>query len=207
MDEINLNGDANSEDSSSDDEVVIEEQETSEEKHVTSEEPFPYSLAVNSSNEESPFNSIDGLVQDWAEWRKSLDSQVDGSNSNPFVTAIPEVPSPPKETETKFASLSTEQSELPNGSSDTSTDNTQEFAAVTSASKEDVEFVGVEVQGTEKAMERALKEGIVGEAGAMKRSTVPNVVDSDSPTENDAANKEFNDSNFWKVDQEVSGLE
>ncbi|KAL0667536.1 hypothetical protein Bca4012_030240 [Brassica carinata] len=30
--------------------------------------------------------------------------------------------------------------------------------------EEDVEFVGVEAQGTEKSMEQALKEGIVGEA-------------------------------------------
>ncbi|VVB09171.1 unnamed protein product [Arabis nemorensis] len=41
--------------------------------------------------------------------------------------------------------------------------------------EEDVEFVGVEPEGTENAMEQALKEGIVGEAGPLKRIIVQKV--------------------------------
>ncbi|CAN7137140.1 unnamed protein product [Brassica rapa subsp. narinosa] len=72
--------------------------------------------------------------------------------------------------------------------------------------EEDVEFVGVEVEGTEKAMEQALKEGIVGEAGPLKRNIVQKVSENESQKENSGV-KEFNDANFWRVDQEVAVLE
>ncbi|CAA7017803.1 unnamed protein product [Microthlaspi erraticum] len=72
--------------------------------------------------------------------------------------------------------------------------------------EEDVEFVGVEPEGTEKAMEQALKEGIVGEAGPLKRSIVQKAPENDNQDENSGV-KEFNDSNFWRVDQEVTVLE
>ncbi|KAI3520522.1 hypothetical protein L1887_09971 [Cichorium endivia] len=64
--------------------------------------------------------------------------------------------------------------------------------------EEDVEFVGVESEGTEKAMDRALEEGIVGEAGPLKKQEVG------EKDENGAELKDFNDSNYWRVDQEVS---
>lgn len=64
--------------------------------------------------------------------------------------------------------------------------------------EEDVEFVGVESEGTEKAMDRALEEGIVGEAGPLKKTEVG------EKDENGAESKDFNDSNYWRVDQEVS---
>ncbi|CAG7907383.1 unnamed protein product [Brassica rapa] len=72
--------------------------------------------------------------------------------------------------------------------------------------EEDVEFVGVEAEGTEKAMEQALKEGIVGEAGPLKRNIVQKVSENESQKENSGV-KEFNDANFWRVDQEVAVLE
>ncbi|KAG2286050.1 hypothetical protein Bca52824_045654 [Brassica carinata] len=72
--------------------------------------------------------------------------------------------------------------------------------------EEDVEFVGVEAEGTEKAMEQALKEGIVGEAGPLKRNMVQKVPGNESQKENSGV-KEFNDANFWRVDQEVAVLE
>ncbi|KAL0723709.1 hypothetical protein Bca4012_038308 [Brassica carinata] len=71
--------------------------------------------------------------------------------------------------------------------------------------EKDVEFVGVvEAEGTEKAMEQAMKEGTVGEAGAMKRKmeTVEN-----HKAEESSGVKEFNDNKYWKVDQEVGVLE
>ncbi|KAJ0260132.1 SIT4 phosphatase-associated family protein [Hirschfeldia incana] len=77
---------------------------------------------------------------------------------------------------------------------------------VKSLFEEDVEFVGVEAEGTEKAMEQALKEGIVGEAGPLKRNMVQKVAGNESQKENSGV-KEFNDANFWRVDQEVAVLE
>lgn len=104
---------------------------------------------------------------------------------------------------------------LPNGSSP-STDSTdgsasseesQRSAAVPSLFEEDVEFVGVELEGTEKAMEQALKEGIVGEAGPLKRNISPKAPEKENPDEGGAGIKEFNDANYWRVDQEVAVLE
>ena len=66
----------------------------------------------------------------------------------------------------------------PVGSSEGSSagsDSSQKSGTVPSLFEEDVEFVGVEPEGTEKAMEQALKEGIVGEAGPLKRNIVPNL--------------------------------
>ncbi|KAJ4903152.1 SIT4 phosphatase-associated family protein [Raphanus sativus] len=73
--------------------------------------------------------------------------------------------------------------------------------------EEDVEFVGVEAEGTEKAMEQALKEGIVGEAGPLKRNVVQKVVPGNESQKENSGVKEFNDANFWRVDQEVAVLE
>eukprot|EP00252_Welwitschia_mirabilis_P007228 TRINITY_DN183_c0_g2_i2.p2 TRINITY_DN183_c0_g2~~TRINITY_DN183_c0_g2_i2.p2 ORF type:complete len:320 (+),score=92.51 TRINITY_DN183_c0_g2_i2:2169-3128(+) len=65
--------------------------------------------------------------------------------------------------------------------------------------KEDVEFVGVEFEGTKKAMEHALKEGIVGEAGAMKRDGgLQSEVAVKANDEN--GDSRFNDNNYWRGD-------
>ncbi|CAI9266258.1 unnamed protein product [Lactuca saligna] len=62
--------------------------------------------------------------------------------------------------------------------------------------EEDVEFVGVELEleGSEKAMDGALKEGIVGEAGPLKKQEVI------PEKEENELKKDFNDSNYWRVD-------
>ena len=83
----------------------------------------------------------------------------------------------------------------------------QRAVAVPSLFEEDVEFVGVELEGTEKAMEQALKEGIVGEAGPLKRNMVSKVPEKESTDEGGPGIKEFNDANYWRVDQEVAVLE
>ncbi|KAF3679971.1 serine/threonine-protein phosphatase 6 regulatory subunit 3 isoform X1 [Capsicum chacoense] len=80
-------------------------------------------------------------------------------------------------------------------------------AAVPPLFEEDIEFVGVELEGTEKAMEHALKEGIVGEASPLKRSLVPKMPEKDSTDEGGSGVKEFNDANYWRVDPEVVVLE
>nr|GEY08022.1 hypothetical protein [Tanacetum cinerariifolium] len=105
-------------------------------------------------------------------------------------------------------SVSTDSPSLPNGSSSdgsVASDSSQKEGALPSLFEEDVEFVGVELDGTEKAMEKALKEGIVGEAGALKRKVTPPSSPSGGEKDNDSEpDKEFNDSNYWRVDQEIS---
>ncbi|XP_076940334.1 uncharacterized protein LOC143609470 isoform X2 [Bidens hawaiensis] len=61
--------------------------------------------------------------------------------------------------------------------------------------------------GSEKAMDQALKEGIVGEAGPLKTQVGPNEPKKENPDQSGSELSEFNDSNYWKVDQEVSVTE
>lgn len=154
----------------------------------------------------------------WEGWGGSSDLQVGGSSLNPFVDHdIPDVnPASHSEAVTSDASSpSSVESTLPNGSSPSmdsndgsmSSDGIQRSTAVPSLFEEDVEFVGVELEGTEKAMEQALKEGIVGEAGPLKRNVIPKVPEKENPDEGGAGMKEFNDANYWRVDQEVAVLE
>ena len=70
-----------------------------------------------------------------------------------------------------------------------------------------MEFVGVELEGTEKAMDQALKEGVVGEAGPLKRNVVSKVPEKENSEEGSPGVKEFNDANYWRVDNEVAVLE
>uniref|UniRef100_M1C960 SIT4 phosphatase-associated family protein n=1 Tax=Solanum tuberosum TaxID=4113 RepID=M1C960_SOLTU len=91
-----------------------------------------------------------------------------------------------------------------NKSSSGSNSSQKAAAPVPSLFEEDVEFVGVELEGTEKAMEHALKEGIVGEAAPLKRSLVPKMPEKDNTDEGGSGVKEFNDANYWRVDQEVT---
>ncbi|KAG7010632.1 Serine/threonine-protein phosphatase 6 regulatory subunit 3 [Cucurbita argyrosperma subsp. argyrosperma] len=160
----------------------------------------------------------DRPLPDWVGWGEASDLQVGGSSLNPFEDndksdindssqielAAPNVNSPTKGEVC-----------LPNGSPTTTgsgdgsegSDQSQKTTAVPSLFEEDVEFVGVELEGTEKAMEQALKEGIVGEAGPLKRSVVPKVPEKENSDENGAGIKEFNDANYWRVDHEVAVLE
>lgn len=72
--------------------------------------------------------------------------------------------------------------------------------------------VGVEPEGTAMAMEKALKEGIVGEAGPI----IPDAVKEPDGLEEDeldpkgkdgAGNPSFNDVNFWRSDYDPSVAE
>ena len=160
----------------------------------------------------------DRPLPDWVGWGEASDLQVGGSSLNPFEDndksdindssqielAAPNVNSP-----TKGEVCLPNGSPTTTGSSDGSegSDQSQKTTAVPSLFEEDVEFVGVELEGTEKAMEQALKEGIVGEAGPLKRSVVPKVPEKENSDENGAGIKEFNDANYWRLDHEVAVLE
>ncbi|XP_073146639.1 uncharacterized protein [Henckelia pumila] len=103
---------------------------------------------------------------------------------------------------------------VPNGSpssassSDGSTkSDSSQKRAVPSLFEEDVEFVGVEPEGTEKAMEQALKEGIVGEAGPLKWNLSPKKSEKENPDDGGTVLNEFNDANYWRVEQELTVLE
>ncbi|XP_057954501.1 uncharacterized protein LOC131148655 isoform X2 [Malania oleifera] len=163
----------------------------------------------------------DRPLPDWVAWGDSTDLQVGGLSVNPFDDhADTEYnSSSPSEAAAIVApsvcSPSNGGPSLSNGSSPSkdssdgsvASDGSQRSAAVPSLFEEDVEFVGVELEGTEKAMEQALKEGIVGEAGPLKRNIIKKVSDKESSDEGGAGMKEFNDANYWRVDQEVAVLE
>ncbi|KAI4368771.1 hypothetical protein MLD38_017286 [Melastoma candidum] len=160
----------------------------------------------------------DGPLPEWVGWGESANPQIVGSSVNPFDDIDESDMNMPngQEAATYVSPPSKEPSILPNGSinsrssegssSSTGSDTSpQRGIAVPSLFEEDVEFVGVELEGTEKAMEQALKEGIVGEAGPLKRKIVPENEESDGVVEEGM--KEFNDANYWRVEPEVSILE
>ncbi|XP_030546141.1 serine/threonine-protein phosphatase 6 regulatory subunit 3 isoform X1 [Rhodamnia argentea] len=229
MDEINLNGAANGGNSSSDDEVVVGEDED-----LTGAKECPNVPSTSNSNlpngsapsapsffrfdmPDSEDIFVDRPLAEWVGWGDSADLQIGGSSVNPFVDhddsddkfssqveVVPDV-SPSSSTEPVLSNGSIAST----GSSDSSggSDTSQKSAAVPSLFEEDVEFVGVELEGTEKAMEQALKEGIVGEAGPLKRNMTPKAPENDKSDEGEEGIKEFNDANYWRVDQEVAVLE
>ncbi|XP_019257086.1 PREDICTED: serine/threonine-protein phosphatase 6 regulatory subunit 3-like isoform X2 [Nicotiana attenuata] len=169
------------------------------------------------SDNDDPFG--DRPMPEWAAWGDASDFQVGRSSVNPFEdpsNSSGHLANSGEATTPLVSSTSGGSGEsLPNGvstspdSSNTSTgsDSSQKAAAVPSLFEEDVEFVGVELEGTEKAMEHALKEGIVGEAAPLKRSTVPKNPEKESTDDGGAGIKEYNDANYWRVDQEVAVLE
>lgn len=159
-------------------------------------------------------------LPDWVGWSGSSDMQIGGSSVNPFVDSEGsnvDLPNNTIDSVTPDGSSPTSGDPmLPNGSPTTTStssegsagsDGSQRSVAVPSLFEDDVEFVGVEIEGTEKAMDQALKEGIVGEAGPLKRAITPKAQDKGNSDEGGAGMKEFNDANYWRVDQEVSVLE
>ncbi|KAG4113635.1 hypothetical protein ERO13_D13G236366v2 [Gossypium hirsutum] len=216
MHEINLNGTTNSNNSSSDDEVVVGEDDEMNENGTSTSNPmngFNNSVSSGELNLQENENLFGG--------RPSPSGlQVVGSSKNPFLDDDnPDVnpPSPIDTVMTDGESLLNGESILPNGSSDSmdssegsmSSDTSQKSPPlVPSLFEEDVEFVGVELEGTEKPMEQALKEGIVGEARPLKRNGsggIP-ILEKEKSDESTGI-KEFNDSNYWRVDHEVTVLE
>ncbi|XP_010510632.1 PREDICTED: serine/threonine-protein phosphatase 6 regulatory subunit 3-like isoform X1 [Camelina sativa] len=184
IEDVNMNENSNANNSSSsDDEVLVGEEE--EDDNLTEK---PKNISPDNLSPSDP-TSID----------EASEMQVTSSSLNPFI----DVPMLDVKTEPV----------IPNGSptstssgSSSSGHKSPSAPAVRALFEEDVEFVGVEPEGTEKAMEQALKEGIVGEAGPLKRNIVHKVPENENKEENSGVT-EFNDSNFWRVDQEVTVLE
>ncbi|KAA8550392.1 hypothetical protein F0562_002076 [Nyssa sinensis] len=155
----------------------------------------------------------DRSLPEWTGWGESSDFKVGGSSLNPFDDQG--ILRNTAEAVALHVSSPSGEESIPNGtstsmdSSDESvgSNSSQRTAAVPSLFEEDVEFVGVELEGTEKAMEQALKEGIVGEAGPLKRNIIPKIPEEENSDEGGAGIKEFNDANYWRVDQEVAVVE
>ncbi|KAJ9698105.1 hypothetical protein PVL29_007281 [Vitis rotundifolia] len=156
----------------------------------------------------------DRPLPEWVGWGESADLQVGGSSLNPFEDENGDTdvtdPIPAEEAVLNVNSSSLGELVLPNGSptatgseGSSGSGSSQRGATVPSLFEEDVEFVGVELEGTEKAMEQALKEGIVGEAGPLKRNIIAKVPEKENSDDGGAGMKEFNDANYWRVDSEV----
>ncbi|CAI9776457.1 unnamed protein product [Fraxinus pennsylvanica] len=159
----------------------------------------------------------DRPIPEWIAWGETSDFHVGGSTANPFVDPNDTSDNPASLVETSTAQISSTSGggSLPNGTSSstdsiddsTKCDSSQKSIALPSLFEEDVEFVGVEPEGTEKAMEQALKEGIVGEAGPLKMNLSPETPEKEDGQDDGAGMKEFNDANYWRVDHEVAVLE
>lgn len=68
-----------------------------------------------------------------------------------------------------------------------------------------VKLVGVEAAGTAKAMEKALKEGIVGEAGPiLPHADAVLDKDDESTVRDGVGNADYNDVNYWRSDYDQS---
>ncbi|KFK32305.1 hypothetical protein AALP_AA6G225000 [Arabis alpina] len=179
IEDMNLDENSNANNSSSsDDEVLVGEED--DDKTEKPENIFANNLSTSIDTSEN--------------YDEQSAMQVSSSSLNPFI----DVP---------MLDVKTEQV-IPNGSatSGNRSPGQKSPTAVRALFEEDVEFVGVEPEGTEKAMEQALKEGIVGEAGPLKRNILQKVPENENQEENSGV-KEFNDANFWRVDQEVTVLE
>ncbi|KAK6121667.1 hypothetical protein DH2020_044594 [Rehmannia glutinosa] len=179
--------------------------------------PIPQNDTTDASNDlgffrfetpetDDPFG--DRPIPEWVAWGEASDVQLGGSSVNPFEDQNNITENPVHSVEADDVTVANGVSS-PTDSSDGSgkSDSSQKSVAVPSLFEEDVEFVGVELEGTEKAMEQALKEGIVGEAGPLKRNLVPKKPEKEDPNDGGAGMKEFNDANYWRVDQEVAVLE
>ncbi|KAL8496636.1 hypothetical protein ACS0TY_020358 [Phlomoides rotata] len=233
-DDLKLNGTSNGGNSSDDDEVVIgEDDELAASK--TSTNPFDDFNVNNSTNgigsitpneNTGPSNDLgffhyetpenddpfgDRPIPEWVAWGEVSDFQLGGSSLNPFEDQSNMMENHVHLAEARDASISTTAGEdtVPNGTSGSSesSDPSQKNVVVPSLFEEDVEFVGAELEGTEKAMDQALKEGIVGEAGLLKTNIVHKKPEKEDSDDGGAGMKEFNDANYWRVDQEVAVLE
>lgn len=177
---------------------------------INSNIPFTDSGFFHFETPENDDTFEDRPIPEWSAWGEASDFQVGGASVNPFdeQSNITDNSLPSVEASDVPLSLSSISSggSIPNGtsSSDGSTKSDSSQKSVPSLFEEDVEFVGVELEGTEKAMEQALKEGIVGEAGPLKRSIIPKKQEKE---DSDDGMNEFNDANYWRVDQEVEVLE
>lgn len=174
---------------------------------------FPF----ETPDSDDPFGEDRPLPQ-WVAWGETSDFKVGGSTVNPFddpidinsnlaKSAKASSPPVPPSSSDDYISNGTTSTSIDSSESSSKSDSSDKGAAVPSLFEEDVEFVGVELEGTEKAMEQALREGSVGEAGPMKRNTVSKKTDKEDSENDGVVMTEFSDSNYWKVEHEVAVLE
>ncbi|KAG6762047.1 hypothetical protein NC652_022649 [Populus alba x Populus x berolinensis] len=154
----------------------------------------------------------DRPLPEWVGWGEPSDLQAAvRSTVNPFEdhdSSDVNLSSQAEAATPDASSPSGGESILPNGLSPTKgssdgsvgSDSSKKSPTSPSLFEEDVEFVGVELGGNEKAMEQALKEGIVDEAGPLKRNIALKVPEKEKSDDAEAENKEFNDANYWRVD-------
>lgn len=165
-----------------------------EEDSLITESKNPF-VATASTSEAVSVDSLPGDIE--------IDEDVVSDESSPErVASSPaaQVKDPFPEDDVKMPDV-----RIPNGSSSSEGEISPRSPPVPSLFEKDVEFVGVEPEGTERAMDQALKEGIVGEAGPMKRSSTTASPGKESSDEN--MQQEYNDTNYWKIDQEVTVVE
>ncbi|KAM7496794.1 hypothetical protein LguiA_021208 [Lonicera macranthoides] len=237
MDEINLNGSSSGRNTNTDDEVVVGEDELVETKNPTddtssSNSTFDGFITNNSPNTENsntqsvqasgsgdtgffrfepsenedPFG--DRPIPEWVGWGNSSSANPFNELNKPTADPVNSAPPPAGSALSEDEPVSSAGASISVNSSGgpVAAESSQRDDPVPSLFEEDVEFVGVEEEGTEKAREQALKEGTVGEAGALKRSVSPKKPE-DNLDDGGAGAKEFNDANYWRVDQEVTVLE
>uniref|UniRef100_M4FB32 Uncharacterized protein n=1 Tax=Brassica campestris TaxID=3711 RepID=M4FB32_BRACM len=169
-----------------------------EEDCLITESKNPF-VATASTSEAVSVDSIPGGIE--------IDEDVVSDDSSPERVERGDASSPTAQVKDPFPEDDVKMPDVrvPNGSSSSEGEISPRSPPVPSLFEKDVEFVGVEPEGTERAMDQALKEGIVGEAGPMKRSSTTASPGKESSDEN--MQQEYNDTNYWKIDQEVAVVE
>ncbi|XP_017247270.1 uncharacterized protein LOC108218706 isoform X2 [Daucus carota subsp. sativus] len=222
MDEINLN--AYSGGSSSDDEVVVGEDDELAEGIRPAFIKSDFSDINNNVNKNASKNAADVHFQE-EKPSSSADTSifslettdndntfgnkpVSGSSINPFEDYTKSSVDTASPADVVLAPVSHRASggSLPNSSSipTVSSEGSDSSQRARPLFNDDVETVGVELEGTKKAMDQALKDGIVDEAGPLKRNTSSKQPEKESADEKGAGPDEFNDTNYWRVEQGVA---
>ncbi|KAL9998694.1 putative SIT4 phosphatase-associated protein family [Helianthus debilis subsp. tardiflorus] len=189
MDEIDLNSTSNGGNNSREDEELANDKNSNNGTSISNSNPFIENNIVNDINFKTPNSEKrsapvdENLFADRSmlEWVAGAEPRsVSGSGVNPFLD---------------YLNTSSVDSNAP-------ADPSIQRAVVVVSSVEDVEFEGAELGCSEKAMNQALKEGTVGEAGPLKKQAISNEPEKGNPDQSGSELSEFNDANYWRVDQQ-----
>ncbi|XP_072965394.1 uncharacterized protein [Typha angustifolia] len=127
----------------------------------------------------------DQPLPEWVGWREPSDIQLDGSSDLPTAET----------TSSSTTSAITCESGITSECTESTKTNPCLF-------EEDAEFVGVDMEGVGRAVERALEEGIGGDVGASKRNIVLKVPELPKPGEDGTGLMDFN-KGHWRVEPEM----
>ncbi|KAJ0704540.1 putative SIT4 phosphatase-associated protein family [Helianthus annuus] len=189
MDEINLNSTSNGGNNSREDEELSDDKNSNNGTSISNPNPFIENDTVNDINFKTPDSERSSAPLDedlfadrsMREWVAGAEpGSVSGSGVNPFLDYL----------------------NTSNVDSNAPADSSIQRAVVAASSVEDVEFEGAELGCSEKAMNQALKEGTVGEAGPLKKQAISNEPEKGNPDQSGSELSEFNDTNYWRVDQQ-----